>query len=83
MRYRLPTRRFDAEWKASASQVNFRGNVQTRLRKLEEGIVDATLLAKAGLNRMSTADSQTGDHTSLEALCRGALAIHVPMDGGA
>ena len=39
-------------------QVNFRGNVQTRLRKLEEGIVDATLLAKAGLNRMSTADSR-------------------------
>ena len=32
--------------------VNFRGNVQTRLKKLGEGIVDATLLAKAGLNRM-------------------------------
>merc|ERR1719313_2833787 len=33
--------------------VNFRGNVQTRLKKLGEGIVDATLLAKAGLNRMN------------------------------
>merc|ERR1719408_518421 len=32
--------------------VNFRGNVQTRLRKLNEGIVDATLLALAGLKRM-------------------------------
>ena len=28
--------------------VNFRGNVQTRLRKLEDGEVDATLLAHAG-----------------------------------
>merc|ERR1712157_169091 len=32
--------------------VNFRGNVQTRLRKLEDGVVDATLLAIAGLKRM-------------------------------
>ncbi|BCH30150.1 porphobilinogen deaminase [Mesorhizobium sp. L-8-10] len=30
----------------------FRGNVQTRLRKLEEGIVDGTLLANAGLRRL-------------------------------
>ncbi|WP_245197608.1 hydroxymethylbilane synthase [Jiella mangrovi] len=30
----------------------FRGNVQTRLRKLEEGQADGTLLAMAGLNRM-------------------------------
>ena len=32
--------------------VSFRGNVQSRLRKLEEGVVDATLLAEAGLNRL-------------------------------
>lgn len=32
--------------------VEFRGNVQTRLRKLEEGVADATLLAAAGLNRL-------------------------------
>ncbi|MCF6320744.1 MAG: hydroxymethylbilane synthase [Rhizobiaceae bacterium] len=32
--------------------VIFRGNVQSRLRKLEEGVVDATLLAEAGLNRL-------------------------------
>lgn len=29
-----------------------RGNVQTRLRKLEEGVCDATFLAVAGLNRL-------------------------------
>ncbi len=31
---------------------NFRGNVQTRLRKLEEGACSATLLAYAGLKRL-------------------------------
>lgn len=34
----------------------FRGNVQTRLRKLEAGEADATLLALAGLNRLGRAD---------------------------
>jgi hydroxymethylbilane synthase len=37
----------------------FRGNVETRLRKLEEGVVDATLLAMAGLNRLGLADAAT------------------------
>jgi len=32
--------------------VMFRGNVQTRLRKLEEGIADGTILAYAGLKRL-------------------------------
>ncbi|RCS22424.1 hydroxymethylbilane synthase [Phyllobacterium salinisoli] len=35
--------------------VNFRGNVETRLRKLEEGQVDATFLAYAGLKRLGLA----------------------------
>ena len=34
---------------------NYRGNVQTRLRKLEEGLVDGTLLAHAGLKRLGLA----------------------------
>ncbi|MFC4352122.1 hydroxymethylbilane synthase [Fodinicurvata halophila] len=36
--------------------VNFRGNVQSRLRKLAEGEVDATLLALAGLKRLGRED---------------------------
>ncbi|MCV3208198.1 hydroxymethylbilane synthase [Mesorhizobium sp. YC-39] len=32
--------------------VMFRGNVQTRLRKLDEGIADGTILAYAGLKRL-------------------------------
>jgi hydroxymethylbilane synthase len=35
--------------------VGFRGNVQTRLKKLADGIADATLLAVAGLNRLGEA----------------------------
>ena len=32
--------------------VMFRGNVQTRLRKLDEGVADGTILAHAGLKRL-------------------------------
>ena len=39
--------------------VILRGNVQTRLRKLEAGDVDATLLALAGLNRLGMAGAAT------------------------
>lgn len=39
--------------------VNFRGNVQTRMRKLNEGVVAATLLALAGLKRLDLADKAT------------------------
>lgn len=39
--------------------VNFRGNVQSRLRKLNEKVVDATLLAYAGLKRLDMADKLT------------------------
>lgn len=37
----------------------FRGNVQTRLRKLEAGEVEMTLLAVAGLNRLGMLDVAT------------------------
>ena len=37
----------------------FRGNVQTRLRKLEEGVVAGTLLANAGLRRLELEDRIT------------------------
>lgn len=39
--------------------VMFRGNVQTRLRKLDEGTVDGTLLANAGLRRLGLAERIT------------------------
>jgi len=39
--------------------INYRGNVQTRLRKLAAGEVDATILAQAGLNRLGLATEIT------------------------
>ncbi|MEN0001050.1 MAG: hydroxymethylbilane synthase [Pseudomonadota bacterium] len=36
--------------------IEFRGNVQTRLRKLNDGLADATLLAHAGLRRLGMTD---------------------------
>lgn len=43
-------------YRSDFNVIIFRGNVQTRLRKLGEGIADATLLAAAGLNRLKMAD---------------------------
>lgn len=37
--------------------IEFRGNVDTRLRKLQEGQADATILARAGLKRLGLLDS--------------------------
>ena len=42
------------------SIVPFRGNVETRLRKMREGEADATLLALAGLRRLGLADARGG-----------------------
>ncbi len=66
--------------------VNFRGNVQTRLRKLEEGTVDATLLAMAGLRRLglerhATSALETGE--MLPAVAQGAIGITCRADDGA
>jgi hydroxymethylbilane synthase len=63
--------------------VNFRGNVQTRLRKLSEGVVDATLLAVAGLNRMNMADVATRIlewDEMLPAVAQGAIGIQCRSD---
>lgn len=58
--------------------VSFRGNVQTRLRKLAEGEADATLLALAGLNRLGLADAATeilSVEDFLPAVAQGAIAV--------
>jgi hydroxymethylbilane synthase len=58
--------------------LNFRGNVQTRIRKLNEGVVDATLLALAGLKRLGLADKATSvlsTEEMLPAVAQGAIGI--------
>jgi hydroxymethylbilane synthase len=58
--------------------VLLRGNVQTRLSKLENGTVDATILAMAGLNRLGLADRATAvldPDVFLPAVAQGAIGL--------
>ena len=63
-----------------------RGNVDTRLRKLEEGEYDAIVLAAAGLRRLGWQD-RIRELIPAEIMCpavgQGALAIETRDDGGA
>jgi len=57
---------------------SLRGNVNTRLRKLDEGQYDAIILAAAGLVRLEMADriKERLDHQfCLPALCQGVVGI--------
>ncbi|MBB6254039.1 hydroxymethylbilane synthase [Nitrospirillum iridis] len=63
--------------------VPLRGNVQTRMRKLAEGEVDATLLALAGLRRLALADRVTAvlePEVMLPAVAQGAIGIETRLD---
>ena len=60
------------------SVVEFRGNVQTRLKKLEDRVADATFLAMAGLNRLDMAHVSRGPiapEDMLPAVAQGAIGI--------
>ncbi|MEO6196699.1 MAG: hydroxymethylbilane synthase [Dehalococcoidia bacterium] len=62
---------------------DIRGNVDTRIRKVDEGEYDAAVLAVAGLNRLGLTDraTQIFDSTDfLPAVGQGALAIQVRTD---
>jgi hydroxymethylbilane synthase len=63
--------------------VSIRGNVETRLRKLENGEADATILALAGLKRLGLQDKATSifdPHEFLPAAGQGAIAIETRRD---
>jgi hydroxymethylbilane synthase len=63
--------------------VNFRGNVDTRLRKIAAGEVDATLLALAGLRRLGLADRATAildPDEMLPAVAQGAIGVEIRAD---
>jgi hydroxymethylbilane synthase len=65
------------------SIVSLRGNVDTRLRKLEAGEVDATVLALAGLKRLGRADAATAVLSldeCLPAVGQGIIAIEARAD---
>lgn len=55
-----------------------RGNVDTRIRKLEEGMVDALVLAHAGLKRLGLTNSVTevfSEEKFYPAPCQGAIVV--------
>jgi len=63
--------------------VELRGNIDTRLRKLDEGIFDAIILAGAGLNRLGLAQRITtllDPAQMLPAISQGALGIELRRD---
>jgi hydroxymethylbilane synthase len=63
---------------------NLRGNVDTRLRKLDEGLYDAIVLAAAGLRRLGL-EQRIRELIPVEIMCpavgQGALAIETREDG--
>ena len=65
--------------------VEFRGNVQTRMKKLQDGVAVATFLAMAGLNRLGLAHmarSAIAVDEMLPAVAQGAIGIERRVDDG-
>ena len=63
--------------------IDFRGNVETRLKKLDQGIVDATLLALAGLERLGLTRHVTSvlpTDEMLPAVAQGAIGVSCRSD---
>ncbi len=61
--------------------VNFRGNVETRLARVQSGAVDATLLALAGLKRLGlTTGTPVPEEEILPAVGQGAVCIECRVD---
>ncbi|MDO5656937.1 MAG: hydroxymethylbilane synthase [Paracoccus sp. (in: a-proteobacteria)] len=63
--------------------VEFRGNVQTRLKKLQDGVAQATFLAMAGLSRLGLVDLARGPvpvEEMLPAVAQGAIGIEHRSD---
>ncbi len=63
--------------------VEFRGNVQTRLKKLADGVAAATFLAMAGLNRLGMAHvarSAIAPDDMLPAVAQGAIGVERRAD---
>ena len=63
--------------------VEFRGNVQTRMQKLQDGVAQATFLAMAGLNRLGMTHVARGPIEVTEvlpAVAQGAIGIERRLD---
>ncbi|WP_412552179.1 hydroxymethylbilane synthase [Shimia sp. MIT1388] len=70
-------------YRSDLNVVEFRGNVQTRLKKLEDKVADCTFLAMAGLNRLDmshVAASAIEPEEMLPAVAQGAIGIERRAD---
>jgi hydroxymethylbilane synthase len=69
--------------RSDVAVVPLRGNVETRLRKLDEGVAEATLLALAGLRRLgldSVASVVLDPNEFVPAVGQGVIAIETRAD---
>jgi hydroxymethylbilane synthase len=70
-------------YRGDLSLMPIRGNVDTRLRKLDQGEVDALIVAAAGLNRIGRHDRITAylsEEICVSAVAQGALGIESRAD---
>jgi hydroxymethylbilane synthase len=72
-------RRAQLRWRRpDLATVEFRGNVQTRLKKLADGVAAATFLAMAGLNRLGMTDlpaTPVEPDDMLPAVAQGCIGV--------
>jgi hydroxymethylbilane synthase len=71
--------------RADLDLIEFRGNVDTRLRKLDEGQAQATVLALAGLKRLGLQAHAThvfSNDEMLPAVAQGAVGVELRMNDG-
>lgn len=69
--------------KAKRKDINIellRGNVDTRMKKLDDGIYDAIILAVAGLKRMGYEKRITEILDFIPAVCQGIIGIEIRKD---
>lgn len=72
-----------AHFRPDLEVVEFRGNVQTRLKKLADGVASCTFLAMAGLNRLGMEEVATAAipvQEMLPAVAQGAIGIEQRED---
>jgi hydroxymethylbilane synthase len=74
---------FLRRWRPDLDVADLRGNVPTRLRRLDDGDYDAIILAAAGLKRLGLGDRITDPvpfQIMLPAVSQGAIAIQLRAD---
>jgi hydroxymethylbilane synthase len=79
----LRRRAFLARWRPDLELAELRGNVPTRIRKLDEGLYHGIVLAVAGVKRLGM-EERISDHLPLDvmlpAVSQGAIGVQIRED---